>query len=396
MSELSPGELREFVSLKVTFLPSTSQIIFGARICFAAKSPGQWKNKDRTRQLLNEHKVTMQISNSSTRSGKVVTAGYILFKAARTTHRTRFLQSLRLKLPKETPFFDILQFQRTPMEQKITHLVVQCGENHVSPLSKALSEILTGHNSSLYLPRLALSQLSSAQISSYFEMQDKYSKSLKSLALLPTLTNLDRPRKEYGEDGTFVERSTREWAESLITDRADVSARCEVVNGGFNQKAYLLLPAQHWIVAQEHLRQYRLRINPIGRREARFRDSLPGLPSVIHIDTSTQQNLDLLANMSSIDVWKNAPHTIQNELSNGPHDHQKPHENSASQQQRTPFPQYGHKRAGTSRNYLHSARKRNRTWRKNKMIKQHLRSLQLNQWPPLHNYPLRLHGDLMN
>jgi predicted nucleic acid-binding Zn-ribbon protein len=197
------------------------------------------------------------------------------------------------------------------MEQKITHLVVQCGENHVSPLSKALSEILTGHNSSLYLPRIALAKLSPAQISSYFEMQDKYSKSLKSLALFPTLTNLDKPRKEYYEDGSIVERSTRDWATTIFLGQTDMSARSEVVNGGFDHKAYLLVPTQHFAVAQEHLRQYRLRLNPIGRREARFRDSLPGLPSVIHIDTSTQQNLDFLAQLSASDVWERAPPAVR-------------------------------------------------------------------------------------
>ena len=257
MSELSPGELREFLSPNITFITSTSQIIFGARVCFAAKTPSQWKNKERTRMTLKANQVSIHISNSSTKSGKIVTAGYILLKAARTTHRTRFLQSLRLKLPSEAPFFDILQFQRTPMEQKITHLVVQCGENHVSPLSKALSEILTGHNSSLYLPRIALAKLSPAQISSYFEMQDKYSKSLKSLALFPTLTNLDKPRKEYYEDGSIVERSTRDWATTIFLGQTDMSARSEVVNGGFDHKAYLLVPTQHFAVAQEHLRQYR-------------------------------------------------------------------------------------------------------------------------------------------
>lgn len=119
-----------------------------------------------------------------------------------------------MKLPQETPFFDILQFQCTLMEQKINHLVVQCWENHVSTLvSKALSEIMTGINSPLFLPRLALAKLSLDQISSYFKMQDRYSKSLKSLPLFPTMTNLDKPRTEFSDDGTIVERSTREWAE---------------------------------------------------------------------------------------------------------------------------------------------------------------------------------------
>lgn len=320
MSELSPGDLREFLSPKVTFIASTSQIIFGARICFAGKTPGQWKNKERTRMALKDNQVSISISNSTTMSGRIVTAGYILLKAARTTHRTRFLQSLWVKLPSETPFFDILLFQRTPMEQQIPHLVVQCGENHVSPLSKALSELLSGHNSSLYLPRLALAKLSSAQISSYFDMQDKYSKSLKSLALFPTLTNLDKIRKEYYDDGTVVERSTREWADTIFSGKTDLGARCEVVNGGFDQKAYLLVPTTQFQVAKEHLRQYRLRINPIGRREARFRDSLPGLPTVIHIDTSTQHNLDFLAQISASEIWERAPSAVRKASPNNPDD----------------------------------------------------------------------------
>jgi hypothetical protein len=137
ITTLSPGELREFLSPNIAFLPATSQIIFGARVCFAAKFPGQWRNKENTVTKLAEHKVQVKISNSTTTSGKIVTAGYILFKAARTTQRTHFLQSLRQQLPKETPFFDIILFHRTPMEQKINHLVIQCGETHVSPLSQA-------------------------------------------------------------------------------------------------------------------------------------------------------------------------------------------------------------------------------------------------------------------
>jgi hypothetical protein len=286
ISKLSPGELREFLSPTITFLPSTSQIIFGAQICFAAKFPGQWPNKETTVDGLGKHKVQINLSNSSTSSGKIVTAGYLLFKAARTTHRTRFLQSLRQRLPKETPFFNILLFHRTPTEQKINHLVIQCGENHVSPLSQALSELLTGHNSPLYLSRLAIANLKTAQISAYFEMQDLYAKSLKLLPLFPTLINLDKSRKEVFDDGTIIERSTREWATTIFQNQEDQRARCEVVNGGLDQKAYLLVPAQYALNAAEHLRLHRLRVNPISRRETRFRDSLPGLPAVIQIDTT--------------------------------------------------------------------------------------------------------------
>ena len=192
MSDLIPGEFREFLSPSITFLLFTTQIIFGARVCFASKFPSQWRNNEQTIQQMTHHKVHIHLSNSSTNSGKIVTAGYILLKAARTTHRNRFLQSLRKKLPKETPYFDILLHHGTPMEQKINHLVVQCGENHVSPLSKALSELMTGLNSPLYLSRLALANLQPLQFSTYFGMQDLYSKSLKSIPLYPTLINLEK------------------------------------------------------------------------------------------------------------------------------------------------------------------------------------------------------------
>ncbi|KAI2495800.1 hypothetical protein MHU86_18728 [Fragilaria crotonensis] len=261
--------------------------------------------------MLLDHHVQVSISNSTTTSGRIVTAGYILFKAARTTHRHRYLQSLRQQLPAETPFFDILLFHKTPMEQKINHLVIQCGENHVSPLSQALSEVLTGRNSPLYLSRIALAKLQPSQISAYFEMQDIYAKSLKSFPFFPTLINLDKVRKEIYDDGTVIERSTREWASSVFKDTDDIEARCEVVNGGFDQKAYLLTPFKYSTFVSEQFRQYRLRINPIGRREARFRDSLPGLPSVIHIDTSTQRNLDLLETMLSKEMWQKAPPSVR-------------------------------------------------------------------------------------
>ena len=181
----------------------------------------------------------------------------------------------------------------------------------MSPLSQALSALLTGHNSSLYLSRLALAKLTSTQISAYFEMQDLYAKSLESFPLFPTLINLDKIRKEVFDDGTIIERSTRDWATTIFSNQDDPTARCEVVNGGIDQKAYLTVPPKYASVAMESLRQYRLRVNPISRRETRFRDSLPGLPAVIHIDTSTQQNLELLESMSSREVWIRAPALVR-------------------------------------------------------------------------------------
>ena len=40
------------------------------------------------------------------------------------------------------------------------------------------------------------------------------------------------------------------------------------------------------------------------RREARFRDNIPGLPEVIQIDTSVRQSLEYLEKMASKEIWK--------------------------------------------------------------------------------------------
>ncbi len=64
---------------------------------FRSKFPGRWITNESSRKTLKDNQTTVHISNATTKSGKIVTAWYILFKAARTTLRTRFLQSLCIK-----------------------------------------------------------------------------------------------------------------------------------------------------------------------------------------------------------------------------------------------------------------------------------------------------------
>jgi hypothetical protein len=93
-----------------------------------------------------------------------VIAGYLLFKAPNTTHRVRYLQFLRSQLPDNTPYFDIIVHKRTPTDQNYLHLVAQCGENHVTPLTEALSSILSGKGTAFFLPRFAFDQISQEQV----------------------------------------------------------------------------------------------------------------------------------------------------------------------------------------------------------------------------------------
>jgi Mg2+ and Co2+ transporter CorA len=215
-----------------------------------------------------------------------------------TTHRLRYLQSLRKILPENTPPFDILLHKRTPTHQLMPHLVVQCGETHVHSLSESLATILTGMQSALYIPRFVFEKMSDAEASSLFESHDSYVKALNWLPLFPLLSNLDRVRKEYNTDGTVTERTTREWARSIKTLDGSAYAQCDVVNGGTDQRCYLLFPSKDKEAAQQELDAYRRRLYPFTQREAKFREDV-GPPPVVHLSKRVIANLDFIKRLSS-------------------------------------------------------------------------------------------------
>ena len=161
-------------------------------------------------------------------------------------------------LPENTPPFDILLHKRTPTHQLMPHLVVQCGESHVHSLSELLATILTGTQLALYIPRFVFEKMSDAEASSLFESHDSYVKALNWLPLFPLLSNLDRIRKEYNTtDGTVTECTTCESARSIKTIDGNAYAQCDVVNGGTDQRCYLLFPPNDKEAAQQALEAYR-------------------------------------------------------------------------------------------------------------------------------------------
>ena len=111
--------------------------------------------------------------------------------------------------------------------------------------------------------------------------------------------------------GEEIQKSTREWATSLILSSTGRNARCDIVNGGTDHTANLVVPSHVYQEVLTEVAAYKLRINPLAKRETRFRDKIPGLPSVIQIDTSIQQSLDCLQMMSSEEIWKRAPSTVR-------------------------------------------------------------------------------------
>ncbi|KAI2512020.1 hypothetical protein MHU86_2308 [Fragilaria crotonensis] len=135
--QMTASELRDFISPAITFLPAQHQIVFGLRIGFAT-TPGQWTRSAAMQMLFTAKQVDIIISNSTSTSGKMVTAGYVLFKAPNTTQISRYTQFLRSVLPDTAPYFDVVRFKKTPMDQLIPHLRIQRGEKHVTPLCQAL------------------------------------------------------------------------------------------------------------------------------------------------------------------------------------------------------------------------------------------------------------------
>jgi hypothetical protein len=298
ISKMTSQQVRQFISPSITIMPSLSKVVVPIRFGFVGQTPSQWRNKEKTKATLEKFKATVSFSNSTTTSGKLVVAGYILLKAPMTTHRLRYLQSLRNVLPENTPPFDILLHKRTPTDQLMPHLAAQCGESHVHSLSEALATILTGVQSALFIPRFVFERLSSEEASTLFASHDSYVKSLNWLPLSPLLSNLDRVRKEHNADGTVTERTTREWARNIRTLDGSEYAQCDVVNGGTDQLCYLLFPPKDKAAAEKALEAYRRRLYPFTQREAKFREDV-GPPPVIQYSKRVIANLDFIKRLSS-------------------------------------------------------------------------------------------------
>ena len=310
----NPGKVRQYISPNITMIKATHQIVFGVRFCFN-QSPIAWKAAEPVTSAMQKFHINVSVSNSTCDSGKLIIAGYLLLKAPNTTHRHRYLQYLQSNLPDTAPFFDIVRLRKTPMDQDILHLGIQCGEKHLTALCQVLSQFLTGHGTALFLPRHIFGAMPEEEIRRHFEFHDNYIKSLRPLPLSPFVSNLDRVRTEYYSDGSTIERTTRQWASSIQTTNGNTSALCDVVNGGPDRKAYLLVPRHYYSDVQHQYRAYKLSLQPIEQREARFRNTIPGLPEVIHITPSMQSNLDFITALSSAEVWSQAPSSVTRQAS---------------------------------------------------------------------------------
>ena len=132
---------------------------------------------------------------------------------------------------------------------------------------------------------------------------------LLPLALL--VQNIDRIRDKHNQNQTTIERSTREWAESLV-DENGRSLQCDVENGSNNRAVQLLVPKDDMPRASSALRVYKERISPFNQLEIDFVGKVNlAHPATIYVPTPTvQNNLTFLQNLSPSMVWSNAPASV--------------------------------------------------------------------------------------
>jgi hypothetical protein len=309
---INQENLKQVCSPQISHIDSYSMSIIGIRICVSDTTftTGSWINNEKVKTSLATNNVEVQISNSTCDSGTMMTAGAILLKHPGLTHRMYFLLALRRKLPNNTPFFDIGVHKRTQNGIECHHLVVRCGENHHEVLTEILSDCLDGkQTTALYIGTKILASMTQEATEDLFDTHQKYVNSLQRLPLSPQIVNIDRTREERLPTGKIMQ-STRDWANSVKTDEGK-PLQCDAENGGKDRKAYLLVPAPLIATVQPILQQYLASIR--NNAQSQTNTGAPyDRPDEIYVPTaSVQRNVDFLRNMSSVDIWKNAPSTIR-------------------------------------------------------------------------------------
>jgi hypothetical protein len=166
--DLTPDNLLDYLGKRTLPISASKTYIFSFRLCLTS-GPSKWLKDPSTKRNLAYHHVELGISNASSDSGEITTAGYIFFKHPTYTQRFFYLKELRRKLPPATPFFDISLLRKTPTGRTVPHLIVKCGENHVGAITEILSTYLNGIETTVFLGRLMLSKMATDAVDAIFQ-----------------------------------------------------------------------------------------------------------------------------------------------------------------------------------------------------------------------------------
>jgi hypothetical protein len=280
--------------------------------------PSRWINDRRTQLTMQNNSITISISNSKTNSGDIVTACHILLKHPEYTHRTYYLMSLCRSIPATTPFFDIGLVYTTPHGEKIPHLIVKCGSNHVTALTDVLSDHIDGKKTTaLFLATSMLKTMTTEEAHGLFATHKQFIATIQRLPLFPQVINIDRIRTEHNSDSLSTERSTREWATGLRSTETGQLLLCDAENGGRDKRAYLLVPTVFLDQAKIEYEKYKHRLKQHGKfrnSHTQYDNSVRAndRPQEIYIPTAAVlRNLQFMQHMSSESIWKAAPPSVR-------------------------------------------------------------------------------------
>lgn len=322
LRSIQTSDLRTFLSPRISRITHSKTYIFGIRISAKDNHLKNWLNHPDTKGKLRLHEMTVTISNSICSSGNIVVAGYILLKHPEITQKNFYLLSLRRQLPETTPYFDIANHRRAPDGSNIQHLVVKCGENHAAGLSEILAAHLNGkQTTAIYVAQLGIQSMTQEEKSDIFRAHTQHIASIQRIALHPKIVNVDRNRYEHGLDGNVEqERSSRDWANSLQDSHGN-SLQCDIENGGKDRRAYLLVPLEKLPQAKLSLQNY---FHALGQTSPLSpfptQTQKQDRPREIYIPTpAVQANLLLIQQLTSAQIWQQAPATIRTQPTSTTH-----------------------------------------------------------------------------
>jgi hypothetical protein len=319
VDSLRSENIRQYLSPKLSSLPSTQTFIFGLRLSAGANTVGNWLTNEHTRTIMTKLKVEVTISNAKCTSGNVVTAGRILFKHPLYTHRLYYLLSLRKKLPENTPFFDIGIHSKMSNGADIPHLVIKCGEHHTQGLSDILASLLDGKKmTAVFVPQPAITSMTEEEMTAMFAAHHSVVTKMHRLSLHPRVVNIDRTRGEKYSSDNILYRTTREWANSLRTPDGK-NMRCDAENGGSDRRANLLVPEEYIEYAKMELHKYLHALKAGLYSPKRTPDPNSSnhndTPQAIYIPSqAVRANLEFLKHFTSAEIWKNAPSSVRQTL----------------------------------------------------------------------------------
>jgi hypothetical protein len=132
-------------------------------------------------------------------------------------------------------------------------------------------------------------------------------------------------RTTYNQNNTTIERTTREWTESL-RDPDGSSWKCDVENGSDNRDVKLIVPLENLDNARLALKHYKESIAPFNMRESNFSERInQAHPTEIYVPTIVAtNNLSFVQKLSSSSVWANVPAAIKTPTSTNPSNYTSP------------------------------------------------------------------------